>query len=154
MTTTETAICGETTDTAIGLKTCNRPPHTDDLHSDGDETGGTSWRHHPAAGSLDEELLAGMPHLLWSNRGELWWRPDGAGYTTDVWQAGRYTRVKAVAEARCDDFEDPPAIVAVLAPEAGVDCFTPAELAGVGELMRRRVAEATAAVVAARGGAR
>ncbi len=45
--TTIPAICGETTDTAIGLKTCNRPPHEDGLHRDYDETGGTSWQVHP-----------------------------------------------------------------------------------------------------------
>lgn len=137
-----------TTTTAIGPKTCNRPPHGDDLHRDGDETGGTSWRHCP-----DPVPGDGLPHLLWSNRYDMWWKPNRAGYTTDVWQAGRYTLTEAVAEARCDSHETPPSIVAVLAPEAGVDGFTVADLAEVAGWMRRRVADATAAVVNARGGA-
>lgn len=151
--TTDTAakVCGDILTGERGTFTCSRDPHTDEVHGNGE---GLTWKHHPTDGSADEELLATMPHLLWSNRWDSWWRPNGSGYTTDVWQAGRYTRVKAVAEARCDAHEDPPAIIAVLAPEAGVDSFVPAELAGVGELMRRRVTEATAAVVTARGGAR
>ncbi|GGM52780.1 hypothetical protein ACFFX1_55355 [Dactylosporangium sucinum] len=143
---TDAATCGDTMTSAIGVHVCTRPQHADDRHGDGD---GTFWRERPAAGPLD-----GMPFLLWSNRWNAWWGPNAAGYTGDVWQAGRYDRARAIAEARCDDFETPPPIVAVLAPEAGVDSFTPAELAGVGEPMRRRVAEATAAVVAARAGAR
>lgn len=144
-TTTKSAICGETTDTAIGVKTCNRPPHTDDLHRDGDEENGTSWRRRP-----ERDAMEYLPHLLWSNRYETWWRPNLAGYTTDVWQAGRYTHAEAAAEARCDMHEDPPSIVAVPAPEAGYDALTVEVLATVGDVMRRRVKAATQAVIAAR----
>ncbi|GAA2623661.1 hypothetical protein GCM10010399_63650 [Dactylosporangium fulvum] len=146
-TTTDTApqVCGDPATTAIGDFTCVLPPHDDDLHFNGV---GTYWRNLP-----DTDPLDGLPHLLWSNRYHQWWRPNRAGYTSDVWQAGRYSRTDAVFEARVDDHENPPAIVAVLAPEAGRDAFTPAELAGVGEMMRQRTAAATAAVIDARGGA-
>jgi hypothetical protein len=146
-TTTNTAakVCGDST--GDGRFTCVLAPHADDvLHTNGT---GTSWRYHPDGGVLDEDLLATFPHLLWSNRWNAWWGPNRSGYTNDVWQAGRYTRSEAVAEARCDAHETPPPIVAVPAPEAGLDTFTAAELAGVGELMRRRVAAATAVVIAA-----
>jgi ribosomal protein S27AE len=144
MTMTETAICGATMTSALREHVCNLPPHDDDFHRDGDDTGGTSWRVRPAVDPVD-----GLPHLLWSNRWNAWWGPNRSGYTNDVWQAGRYTRSEAVAEARCDAHETPPPIVAAPAPEAGVDSFTAAELAGVGELMRRRVEAATAAAIAA-----
>ncbi|MER7280505.1 hypothetical protein ABT369_39310 [Dactylosporangium sp. NPDC000244] len=148
-TTTHNPICGATMTSALREHTCNLPPHDDDLHRDGDEHGATSWRVHP-----DVDVLDGLPHLLWSNRWNSWWGPNRSGYTSDVWQAGRYTRAEAVAEARCDAHENPPPIVAVLAPEAGMDHFTATQLAGVSEAMRLRVTEATAAVVAAQGGVR
>jgi hypothetical protein len=147
MTTTTAAMCGDTIDTAIGPKTCNRPPHTDDLHrdGDGDEQGCAGWRHRP-----DRDPMDHLPHLLWSNRYEMWWKPNRAGYTTDVWEAGRYTHAEAVAEARCDMHETPPSIVAVPAPEAGYDAMSVEVLATVGDVMRRRVKAATQAVIAAR----
>lgn len=30
-------------------------------------------------------------YLIWSNEHRLWWRANGAGYTSDVWRAGQYT---------------------------------------------------------------
>ena len=45
----------------------------------------------------DEEPL---DHLVWytghySGDCVVWWRPDGHGYTTDLTQAGRYTKTRA-----------------------------------------------------------
>ncbi len=34
--------------------------------------------------------------LLWSNKHQAWWRPDGRGYTDDIAQAGAYTKEQAV----------------------------------------------------------
>lgn len=34
--------------------------------------------------------------LLWSNKHQSWWRPDGRGYTDDIVQAGAYTQAQAV----------------------------------------------------------
>lgn len=100
---------------------------------------------------MTAEDLDVQPYLIWSNRWQSWWRPNRAGYTPDVWQAGRYTRAEAVAEARVDDFETPPPNVAVLAPEAGQDGrFTVEEIAAMGAVMWDRVEAATRAVVEAR----
>lgn len=35
-------------------------------------------------------------HLLWSNKYQMWWRPDGRGYTGDIAEAGAYTEAQAV----------------------------------------------------------
>lgn len=35
------------------------------------------------------------PVLLWSNKHQAWWKPDGMGYTTDLPQAGVYHRADA-----------------------------------------------------------
>jgi hypothetical protein len=99
----------------------------------------------------DLPVFAREAEVNWSNRNRAWWRSNRAGYTPDVWQAGRYTRAQADAEARVDDFEDPPPNVAVLAPEAGRDgLFTVSEIAAMGAVMRDRVEAATRAAVGAR----
>ena len=35
-------------------------------------------------------------YLVWSNEHRAWWRPNSAGYTIDVRQAGRYSRKEAM----------------------------------------------------------
>jgi hypothetical protein len=34
--------------------------------------------------------------LVWSHKHQAWWGPGHAGYTTDLMQAGRYTRAEAL----------------------------------------------------------
>ena len=36
-------------------------------------------------------------YLVWSNQHGMWWRPAGRGYTKQIEEAGRYTRVNAEA---------------------------------------------------------
>jgi hypothetical protein len=35
-------------------------------------------------------------YRIWSNRYQQWWRPEAAGYTDDLDQAGRFTEPDAV----------------------------------------------------------
>lgn len=46
-------------------------------------------------------------YLLWSNKRQMWWRPDGRGYTEDIAEAGAYTKDQAVEavtrSALCQD---------------------------------------------------
>jgi hypothetical protein len=55
-------------------------------------------------------------YLLWSGRHEGWWRPDARGYTSDIDQAGRYTRAEAlrhvVTSAQCGIREQVTSMVA------------------------------------------
>lgn len=39
---------------------------------------------------------AGDAYLVWSNERRAWWRPRCAGYTTQLAQAGRYSRDEAI----------------------------------------------------------
>jgi hypothetical protein len=44
-------------------------------------------------------------YLVWSNQKGMWWRPNHAGYTQFIEEAGRYLRPEAeriVATATCD----------------------------------------------------
>ncbi len=36
-----------------------------------------------------------MTYLIWSFKRSAWWRPGGAGYTRDVWQAGKFNEAQA-----------------------------------------------------------
>lgn len=36
------------------------------------------------------------PYLIWSNKHGAWWRPNSAGYTAEIEQAGHYTRAQAI----------------------------------------------------------
>lgn len=82
-------------------------------------------------------------YVVWSNENGGWWRPKKAGYTPDVWKAGRYTLAQAQScESRhpgrgCD--------VIVAAPESGrmLALFSVYELTTMEEAMRQRAAEAT-----------
>lgn len=58
--------------------------------------------------------------LIYSREHNAWWRPKAAGYTSDVAQAGRYTKADAYAHSRIrDTLHDGSAPeVPVIAPEA------------------------------------
>jgi hypothetical protein len=36
------------------------------------------------------------PYLIWSHEHGRWWLPGGRGYTTNLAEAGRYSRVRAL----------------------------------------------------------
>ena len=43
-------------------------------------------------------------YLIWSNVHQAWWRPENAGYTTDITEAGFYTHDEARSTAlKCRD---------------------------------------------------
>lgn len=42
-------------------------------------------------------------YMIWSNEHRAWWRPNAAGYTADIAQAGRYTRNDAVKHSATRD---------------------------------------------------
>lgn len=41
-------------------------------------------------------VMGPLFYLLWSNKHEMWWRPDSRGYSPNVEDAGRYTVTEAI----------------------------------------------------------
>lgn len=74
--------------------------------------------------------------LIWSFEHNLWHKANGAGYTSDLWSAGRYA--KDGAERVAWHEKD----VVVLAPEYGMDAMTVEEIRVAPKVMEQRIAEA------------
>ena len=64
-------------------------------------------------------------YLIWSNEHRLWWRPESAGYTRKLAEAGRYTKAEALEICRQgrDGWQDPPDEVPVREEDA-IFCST------------------------------
>lgn len=59
-------------------------------------------------------------YLIWSNKQNAWWGPNGKRYVHDMWDAGRFTLDYAEACCRIRTWEPgtPPPEVVVQAPES------------------------------------
>jgi hypothetical protein len=60
-------------------------------------------------------------YLIWSNQHHMWWGPDRSHYTSDPWQAGRYSETEAagICDSTRTDNNQLPRAVKVPAPEQG-----------------------------------
>lgn len=70
---------------------------------------------HPAASFNAQQLRFG--YLLWNTESNCWWKPNRAGYTGKVEDAGRYTLKEALV---CSEIRSPgviPSELIVLSPE-------------------------------------
>ena len=82
-----------------------------------------------------------ITYLLWSNKHDAWWRPDGRGYTERIEEAGGYTEAEAVrAVVRSagsmnreqvalmvvapPEWKPPPAVAVMMGPGPLVDVLT------------------------------
>ena len=52
----------------------------------------------PAPAQTDSDT-----YLIWSNEHGAWWRPNAAGYTMRIEEAGRYSREEAISHSRVRD---------------------------------------------------
>lgn len=92
-------------------------------------------------------------HLIWSNEGRLWWRANGAGYTSSIWdeRLGRFTADYAASRVspniRTSDGRGPKDVV-VPAPELDAETFTLPEIRTLPGRLEQRARE----VVRAAGG--
>lgn len=44
--------------------------------------------------------MSEITYLLWSNKHQMWWRPDSRGYSPNRDDAGRYTEAQALERVR------------------------------------------------------
>ena len=82
-----------------------------------------SWVNH-ACEKLLADAAANARYLIWSHSHRAWWRPERSGYTSEIDQAGRYSREEAdqicPGHPRCGDPDDGgPWETMHLAPEHG-----------------------------------
>lgn len=90
-------------------------------------------------------------YLVWSLEWRQWWKADGSGYTSDLWQAGRFNEADAVAAcgfrswtpAPNGDMQVPPEVMILAPDQTDEDVFTIAQVRALGDLMIQRIAMAT-----------
>ncbi len=90
-------------------------------------------------------MTTATQYLIWSNKQNAWWGPDGRYYVQDVWDAGRFEL--ADAEKRCairtwGPGKLPPE-VAVEAPETHLPLDTFEQIEAAPTITRRLVDEVT-----------
>ena len=68
-------------------------------------SGRTAFAHRCRVSWGEVTLKRGRRYLVWSNEHRMWWRPNSCGYTTDIAQAGRYTRAEAIKHSSGRDQE-------------------------------------------------
>lgn len=108
--------------------------------------------HEPDGTIVDVETGAIFPppppvYLIRKLDDRTWWKPESSGYTTDVWQAGRYSADEALEASRGESMWH----LIVPAPESGRSPFFDAsELAGIEQLMEDRIDAVKAGVDAAK----
>lgn len=103
--------------------------------------------HEPDGTVVDVETGAIFPppapvYLIWSLQHLSWWKPEAAGYTGDLWAAGRFTEAEALNEPLDDSLIVP-------APESGRSgSFDVGELGRMRALMEDRIDAVKAGVAA------
>ncbi len=48
--------------------------------------------------------MSEIKFLLWSNKYQMWWRPDSRGYTRNRDEAGRYTEAEALEKVLASSY--------------------------------------------------
>ncbi len=89
-----------------------------------------------------------MTFLIWSTEGCCWWKANGAGYTGNLWTAGRYTAEQAnthVSPRILTSNGRGPKDVIVVAPELDSPAFPTEEILRLPGILRAR-ARATVAL--------
>jgi hypothetical protein len=90
-------------------------------------------------------MTAEPMYVIWSNKQNAWWGPEGKAYTQDSWEAGRFTLDDAGQRCRIRTWEPGklPPEVAVEAPETHLPLDTFEQIEAAPVLTRRLVDEVT-----------
>jgi hypothetical protein len=91
-------------------------------------------------------------YLIWSHQKNAWWMPDGRGYTSSLYEAGRFSEAAAADQLRWDRHH--PSLEDGRPNEVVIEAPTVDEMRDVNVLprIRDRVDQATAEAIVARAG--
>lgn len=107
----------------------------------------------PDQATTQNDQPAPTIYLVYSNSAQAWWRQDGAGYTQNIWDAGRYDEESARQACRMRTWpagKTPPEVMVPAPEESTRTLFSVEGIRAAQDDSWNRIKEATRKAIAER----